>query len=138
MASTSHENTWGAPEPSDTPWIREHNHGFLLQKPWPDALRGLSGQELPAGPVQAVHRQRLARSNFDVSSVIVVRHTRAVAGRAEASLLSRERHRRAISPEAHIGASEEGQLHTRFERRELGRFVRSVFFSTLIEEAAAA
>ena len=67
-----------------------------------------------------------------------VRHPRAFAGRAEASLLSRERHRRAISPEAHIGASEEGQLHARFERREIGRFVRKVFFSALVEEAAAA
>jgi hypothetical protein len=66
------------------------------------------------------------------------RHPRALARSTEASLLSRERHRRAISREAHVHASEEGQLHARFERRELGRFVRKGFFGALVEEAAAA
>ena len=45
---------------------------------------------------------------------------------------------RAISREAQVGASEEGQLHARFERRELGRFVRAVFCCALVEEASAA
>jgi hypothetical protein len=56
----------------------------------------------------------------------------------ESEILSRERHGRAISREAHVGASEKGQLHARFERRELGRFVRAVFCCTLVEKPAAA
>ena len=66
------------------------------------------------------------------------RHPRALARSTEASFLSRERHRRAVFREVHVGASEEGQLHARFERRELGRFVRAVFCCALVEETAAA
>ncbi len=66
------------------------------------------------------------------------RHPPALARSAKASLLSRERHGRAISREVHVGASEEGYLHARFERRELGRLVRAVFCCAFVEEAAAA
>ena len=66
------------------------------------------------------------------------RHPWALAGRAKASPQGRERHGRAVVREVQIGASEEGQLHARLERRELRRFVRAVFFPLLVEKATAA
>ncbi len=48
------------------------------------------------------------------------------------------RKRRAKFASVVVGASEEGQLHARLARRELGRFVRAVFCYALVEEAAAA
>ena len=90
---------------------------------------------------QAFQSFAVARAHHDARMHIEprrFRHPRALARSAKASLLSRERHGRAISREVNVGASEEGYLHARFERRELGRLVRAVFCCAFVEEAAAA
>jgi hypothetical protein len=43
-----------------------------------------------------------------------------------------------ISRETHVGASDEGQLNARLERRERRRLARAVFFPLLVKKDSAA